>query len=165
MLVLLFLINKAKITVHVFDAHNALKDLYVLPLFWLLISVQNRLHCFLHFQDLSCSVMCQICRSSHDSIDELNAHYESDHPTGGRKVQKNEEGRFPCEFGDKSFARKQHVYFHQRSVHGVESAGKRVIKARYQGSFPCEVCGKMLASKTRLKTHMKSKHNIGWISV
>ena len=103
-------------------------------------------------------MVCQICESYHDSVEELNAHYESDHPTG-RGVHANEEGRFPCEFCDKTFSENASVYKHQRRVHGRESAGKREKKADYQGNFPCAVCGKKLSSLQGLKYHMKAKHN------
>ena len=106
--------------------------------------------------------MCRICRCTHESIEDLNAHFRSYHPNGsGNHVQRNEAGKYVCEFCDKAFSRKDSVYGHQRKVHGVESAGKRLRRPDYLcGAFKCEACGNMLASKTRLKTHMKSKHNI-----
>ena len=108
-------------------------------------------------------VVCQICESYHGSFEELNTHYESDHPTGRREanesgIQPNEDGRFPCEFCDKSFTRKDYMYGHQRKVHGRESV--KAKKADYQGNFPCEVCGNKLSSTQKLKHHMKVKHNI-----
>ena len=57
--------------------------------------------------------------SYHENIDELSAHYESDHPTGSgnRDILPNEEGKFPCEFCDKSFSHNYDVYNHQRKAH------------------------------------------------
>ena len=97
-------------------------------------------------------MVCQICESYHDSVDELNAHNESDHPTGSAAEKK-----FPCKLCDKSFTKMSNVYRHQKKEHGQELLSR---KPNYQGKFPCEVCGKKLSSQTKLKYHMKAKHNI-----
>ena len=99
-------------------------------------------------------MVCQICESYHDSVEELNAHYESDHPTG-RGVHANEEGRFPCDFCDKTFSERFSVYLHQRTVHGYESEKKR---KRKQGTFAYDICGKMLSDRSNVTRHMKTVH-------
>ena len=103
-------------------------------------------------------MVCQICESYHDSVEELNAHYESDHPTGSGGIQAKEEGRFPCEFCGKSFTRKDYVFSHQRKVHGRESEGKRAKKSPYQGKFPCKVCGKKFSSHRYMLKHQNTQH-------
>ena len=101
-------------------------------------------------------IMCQICHSYHDSVEELNAHYESDHPTGSGRVQPNKEGKFPCELCDKSFARTQGLYHHQRKSHGRKKMQEH--RPKFQGSCKCEVCGAMLSTKGKLKEHIARKH-------
>ena len=103
-------------------------------------------------------VMCQICHSYHDSVEELNVHYESDHPMGNRGGKMGEE-RFPCEFCDKSFSRTDHVYRHQRKVHGRES--EKVERRTGRGKFLCSVCGKRLAYHGDLLRHLRVNHGVG----
>ena len=105
-------------------------------------------------------IMCQICYSYHESVEELSAHYESHHPSRSEVIQPNEEGRFACEFCDRSFTAKPSVYAHQRKAHGRVSAAKPARKANYEGDFPCAVCGKKLSTPRWLRHHMKAKHNV-----
>ena len=98
-------------------------------------------------------LVCQICESYHDSVEELNAHYERDHPTGSG-AEKNSQ----CKFCEKSFTNASSMYRHQRKVHGRESASKK--RHQFQGNFPCSVCGKKLSTAYWLRHHMKAKHNV-----
>ena len=101
--------------------------------------------------------MCQICESYHDSVEELNAHYERDHPTG-----RAGEKKFPCKLCDKSFTKMCNVYTHQRKAHGrvlYESDNlPKPIQPNEDGRFPCEFCKKSFTQKHRVYKHQRKVH-------
>ena len=102
-------------------------------------------------------VVCQICESYHDSVEELNAHYERDHPTGS-----GTEKKFPCKLCDKSFVHRSTMYKHQRKAHGrvlYENNGlPEPIQPNEEGRFPCEFCGKSFTQSSNLYTHQRNAH-------
>ena len=102
-------------------------------------------------------VICQICESYHDSIEELNAHYERDHPTGNTlsKSEKTKDGKYKCDYCNKLFNQPSNLYEHQRRLHGREPGQKR---KQNQGDFECEFCEKRLSTKQRLRHHIKQVH-------
>ena len=101
--------------------------------------------------------MCQICESYHDSVDELNAHYERDHPTGSA-TEKN----FQCKLCDKSFTLRTCMYRHQRKTHGrvlYESDNlPEPIQPNEEGRFPCEFCDKTFSEKRNVYGHQRKVH-------
>ena len=102
-------------------------------------------------------VICQICESYHDSIEELNAHYERDHPTGSKLERKHK-----CEFCDRSYSQTSHLYSHQRKVHGRET-GKREPKPHHpnmtsDGKYKCEFCDKEYSRSKHMYSHQRQVH-------
>ena len=107
---------------------------------------------------MSCGyIVCQICESYHDSVEELNAHYERDHPTG-RAAEKN----LQCKLCDKSFAHRSTMYKHQRKAHGrvlyKNNGLPEPIQPNEEGRFPCEFCGKSFTQSSNLYTHQRNAH-------
>ena len=119
--------------------------------------VNLRFKCFLFLQ-ASAFVICQICESYHDTIEELNAHYERDHPTGSTlsKPERTEDGKYKCRFCPNLFARDYYVYVHERKFHGCAPGKKRKT---HQGTVPCEICGKKFSSQSYVNVHMRKKHS------
>ena len=105
--------------------------------------------------------MCQICQSYHDSMEDLNAHYASDHPTGKEGPQP--EMKYNCEVCEKKFAHNSSVRNHMIHAHGITLSKKpRGRKSATQGQFVCSECGQSLAKKNSLKYHLMAIH--GWSS-
>ena len=102
-------------------------------------------------------IVCQICESYHDSFEELNAHYERDHPTGSG-AEKN----FQCKLCDKSFTLRNSMYRHQRKAHGrvlYESDNlPKSIQPNEEGRFPCEFCDKSFTHKGHVYGHQRKVH-------
>ena len=120
-------------------------------------------HCR-YFLQISRYLKCQLCVTFHKSREELNTHYERDHPTQrsqqrlrGPHPNLTSEGKYKCDECEKTCNRVSDLYSHQRNMHGREPGPKRI---RYQGDFPCDFCGKRLSSKPRLLYHMRSKHSL-----
>ena len=99
-------------------------------------------------------VICQICESYHDSIEELNAHYERDHPTGNKKNMTSD-GKYKCEFCEMRYTQRSSMYTHQREKHGRAAGRKRKTN---QGTVPCSICGKLFYDKAGVYKHTKTAH-------
>ena len=113
--------------------------------------------CLCFFLQTNRYVICQICESYHNSIEELNAHYERDHPTGSKLERKNK-----CEFCDRSYSQISHLYFHQRKKHGRET-GNREPKPPHpslisDGKYKCEFCDKSYVKTSHLYSHQRKVH-------
>ena len=99
-------------------------------------------------------VICQICESYHDSIEELNAHYERDHPTGSKLERKHK-----CEFCDRSYSQTSHLYSHQRKLHGRETGNKPPHPSLISdGKYKCEFCETYFTRMDNLYAHQREKH-------
>ena len=111
---------------------------------------------------VSGDIVCEICHSYHDSVEELKAHENSFHPpTKPRERRSKEDKFFACEFCDKRFHSTNYMYAHQKSVHGRES--KR-IRNHHQGTFPCELCNKKFAQSSTVKRHQREVHGLKFTS-
>ena len=102
-------------------------------------------------------VMCQICESCHGSIDELNAHYESEHLT---TKEVKAEKKFKCKFCDKKYTQRSNMYTHQRNAHGRVhyEVVNPPIQPNEDGRFPCEFCDKSFSRKESVYKHQRRVH-------
>ena len=109
---------------------------------------------FRRVADTSC---VRSVESYHDSVDELNAHYERDHPTGSA-TEKN----FQCKLCDKSFTRCDSMYKHQRKVHGrvlyKSDNQPELIQPNEEGRFPCDFCDKTFSERFSVYLHQRTVH-------
>ena len=96
--------------------------------------------------------VCQICESYHDSIEELNAHYEKDHPQKYLHKTKHER-KFDCDQCNKRFTRKELLDYHKKWVHYVTTEPP-------PGEFNCDICNKRYRSRQMLKRHTKKVHDV-----
>ena len=101
-------------------------------------------------------VICQICESYHDSIEELNAHYEKDHPTGNKKNMTSD-GKYKCDDCERAYMHLRHLYSHQRKAHGRALSKKR---RRGQGTVECDVCGQYFHDNSGMNRHKRNVHKI-----
>ena len=121
---------------------------------------------FLFLQVLSAYVICQICESYHDSIEELNAHYERDHPTGNTssKVERTEDGKYKCNLCGENFCSKASVSRHHKRKHEKkpESKNKRekppLPETTSDGKYKCEFCDRAYFRLTHLFRHQRISH-------
>ena len=105
-------------------------------------------------------VICQICDSYHNSFEELNAHYERDHPTGktsSKQELRTEYEKYKCELCEVCFSQKKSVLRHQQQVHGRKPGPKR---KKNQGTVRCEYCDKLFYDKPTVIKHRKRIHKI-----
>ena len=99
-------------------------------------------------------VVCQICHSYHESLTELNAHYEKDHPT-----KKPAKKKLPCEICERSFAGAGSLRNHMAHVHGVALARKSAgRKSNTPGRFSCSECSRKFSTKHVVVTHLVTAH-------
>ena len=116
-------------------------------------------HILLYFQMAPTgSIKCQICKTYHESVEELNAHYKSDHPT------REDKKKFQCKFCDRSFIQTSAMYAHQRRVHRrVEYLRRERIpglQPNADGRFPRELCDHTFAWKKDMQQHQTTAHGI-----
>ena len=86
-------------------------------------------------------VICQICQSYHDNMEELNAHYETDHPQAGNTKR---ERKFQCDQCDKQFTSKYGLAYHKKRMHYVTTESPL-------GEFQCNQCDKRYVKRETLK--------------
>ena len=105
--------------------------------------------------------ICQICESYHDSLEELNAHYEKDHPpnkySSRKKRETKRERKFNCDHCDASYTEKVTLRKHLKKVHDV-TLQVRFQRKKGTGSIQCDLCGARLSGRTSVVYHMKHVH-------
>ena len=100
--------------------------------------------------------VCQICESYHDSIEELNAHYEKDHPQKHQhksNIKTKYKRKFECDQCNKRLQTKVLLNYHKKWVHYVTTEPPL-------GEFNCDICDKRYRSRQMLKRHMKNVHDV-----
>ena len=114
---------------------------------------------YFNFQVSPCYFTCQVCKSSHTTLEELNTHHGQHHPTNSqkrRKMQTKHERKFCCSMCDYRYTHSYWMKHHMRKVHGVALPVE--IRPRNCGSFHCVSCSKRYMSRKALKLHTKKVH-------